>query len=173
GYETYAKRIGVAMTYMRSRPAYHFTNISARCAHYGCKRITRTTVMLSRRPFTDRRHARAKMIDHEPEPASPQVLYVGPAPPFVGTRELPADPDLTDLPLLNNGDWVWGMYCAWFGVPDETPQRIRTIEFSYDPHVNAVMTYAAEHDWDANVIEDEFAIELRVGEASRLFRYPS
>ncbi len=85
---------------------------------------------------------------------------------------LPADEGLPGLPRLFSNEWVWREFCTHFGEPEEVPQRIRALQFSYRPGARALVSYAAEWHRGRWAVEEQFAVELAAGRSERLFRYP-
>ena len=82
------------------------------------------------------------------------------------------DEGLPDLSRLFDAEWVWGAFCQQFGPPEETPERLRLQQFLHRPGKRALVSYMSERRWDRWVVEAQFTVELRAGEAPRLFRYP-
>lgn len=95
-----------------------------------------------------------------------------PIPPLEPQVTFPADEGLPELDCLFDNHWVWHAFCTQLGEPEEAPQRIRTLQFSYWPGSGAIVSYAAEWEWGQWVVEDQFAIELVRGQSEKLFHYP-
>ena len=82
------------------------------------------------------------------------------------------DEGLPGLLHLFDNRWVWEAFCTHFGEPEEAPQRIRALQFSYRPGVRALVSYAAEWQRGQWVVEDQFAVEMDAGRSEGVFRYP-
>ena len=106
--------------------------------------------------------------------SGPKEVQVSPTsiPPLEPEVDLPADDRLPGLPELFDGDWVWRTFCKNFGQPEESPQRIRALQFTYRPGARALVSYAAEWQQGRWLLDDQFAIELAPGKPNRVYRYP-
>jgi len=93
-------------------------------------------------------------------------------PPLEPEVTLPADDGLPGLLQLFDSHWVWQTFCEHFGHPEEFPQRIIGLQFSYRPGMRALVSYAAEWQRERWVVDDQFAIEQIAGRPNRVFRYP-
>lgn len=93
-------------------------------------------------------------------------------PPLEPEVAFPADEGLPRLLQLFDSHWVWQTFCEHFGQPEEFPQRLRALQFSYRPGMRALVSYAAEWQRGRWVVDDQFAIELTAGRLDRVFRYP-
>ena len=95
------------------------------------------------------------------------------APPLVPKITLPTDRGVAGFDHLFDNEWVWQAFRDEFGVPEETPQRIRLQQLRYQPGVRALVSYVTEQQWGNWILEDQFAVELRAGRSERLFRFPN
>ena len=82
------------------------------------------------------------------------------------------DEELNGFSRLFDGNWVWLEYCSQFGEPYGTPYRIRIRQLSHDPGRRAIVSYVAEWHPDDFLPEEQFALEIRRGRATGLYRYP-
>ncbi len=64
-------------------------------------------------------------------------------PAFQPEVKLPTDERLPGLLRLFDSDWVWQTFCEHFGQPEEPPQRIRALQFSYRPGARVVLRHIA------------------------------
>ncbi len=95
------------------------------------------------------------------------------AAPFLSPHAaLPGDRGLPEFPQLFCPEWVWHTHCAWLGAADDSPERLRIRQFSYNPGRSAIATYSAEWPWGEFVTQRQFTIELARDQPVRLYCYP-